>query len=200
MDQLVAAGIEVPTDRVSTAALEVARRRLPSYLFAHSVRSYAWAVALAHAENLRFDTRILWPAALLHDVGLTRIPRNTRCFEFQGGEVARRFLVGEGMTRADAERVGLAIELHMARSVTLADGVESVLLDRATGTDVRGTEFGRIVNVRDAVVQAYPRGAFDRLFQSAIRREVDVRRGCESERLIGRLADGQDSSPWRADV
>jgi len=192
------AGIEVPRDPISAATWGLARRRLPAYLFAHSVRSYLWAAALGRDESLAFEPRILWPAALLHDIGLTRIPRNTRCFEFQGAEVARRFLVGQGMPRADAARVGLAIELHMATSVTLADGVESVLLDRATGIDVRGAEFARIATVRDDVARAFPRDGFDRHFLGAIRREVDARPGCQSDRLLKLvgLANWMAGSPW----
>ena len=82
--------------------------------------------------------------------------------------------------------------------VTLDDGVESVLLDRATGIDVRGTEFDAIDEVRDGVVGELPRGDFDRRFLAAIRREVAVRPGCQSERLLPRLeVDGQVApSPW----
>lgn len=192
------AGLEVPQDPISLATWAWAQRRLPAYLLAHSVRAYAWGTALGRNENLAFEPRILWTAALIHDVGLTRVPRNTRCFEFQGGEVARRFLAGEGMPEAEAVRVGRAIELHMAQNVTLADGVESVLLDRATAIDVRGAEFDRIASVRDDVIHDFPRGSFDRHFIAAIRREVEVRPGCQSERLL-RLAgrtDWRTPTPW----
>jgi HD superfamily phosphodiesterase len=182
------AGIELPSDAISRAALAWAHRRLPAYLLAHSVRAYLWGAALADAEALAFEPRILWPAALLHDIGLTTIPRNTRCFEYQGAEVARRFLAGQGMSAEDAARVGRAIELHMAPSVTLADGAESVLLDRATAIDVRGTEPDRIAGVREGVLRAFPRGAFDRRFLDGIRREVARRPGCQSERLLPRLS------------
>jgi len=192
------AGFEIPRDAISTATWAMANRRLPTYLLAHSVRSYLWAATLGRDEALEFEPRILWPAALLHDIGLTRISRNTRCFEFQGAEVARRFLVGQGMSSGDAARVGLAIELHMAPSVTLADGAESVLLDRATGIDVRGREIARVERVRDAVTAAYPRRSFDRRFLAAIEREVEHRKGCRSEPLLGRLANGPGSSPWQA--
>ena len=75
----------------------------------------------------------------------------------------------------------------MAPSVTMAEGVESVLLDRATGIDVRGVEIERVLGVRDAVLRAYPRGSFDRYFLAGIKREVAARPGCQSERLLGRL-------------
>ena len=77
---------------------------------------------------------------------------------------------------------------------------KSVLLDRATGIDVRGTEFAAIDRVRDAVVRELPRGDFDRRFLAAIRREVAVRPGCQSERLLPKLAtDGRPAAnPWMA--
>jgi hypothetical protein len=195
---LAIGGIEIPDDEVSVATWAWAERRLPRYLLAHSVRSYCWGVTLATNEGLVCDAPILWAAALIHDVGLTRTARNRTCFEFEGGRIARRLLVGEGMVPDDADRVARAIELHMAPNVTLADGVESVLLDRATGIDVRGTEFGAIDHVRDAVMRDLPREDFDRRFLTAIRREVVARPGCQSERLLPRLeVDGRVApSPW----
>lgn len=190
--------IDVPDDDVSSATWLWANRALPAYLLAHSARSYCWGVAIARAEGWSFDRRILWVASLLHDLGLTRIPRNTMCFEVEGAEIARRVLVRRGMPAADAERAAIAIILHMQPDVTLGDGVESVLLDRATGIDVRGVGYETIAGVRDGVVAAFPRGPFDRLFVAAIEREVAVRGDCRSARLLNRteLAEWLARSPW----
>ena len=89
----------------------------------------------------------------------------------------------------------------MQPGVTPADGVEAVLLDRATAVDVRGTEFGLIDPVRAAVVRAHPRGPFDRYFLAAIRREAALRPGCQSARLLHEtgLADWMARSPWASD-
>jgi HD superfamily phosphodiesterase len=192
------AGIAVPDDEVSIATWQWAQRALPGYLLAHSVRSYCWGATLAAAEGWTFDRRILWTAALIHDVGLTRIPRNTMCFEIEGAEIARRFLVRHGLPADDAERAAVAIILHMQPSVTLADGVESVLLDRATGIDVRGDGYAAIGATRAEVVRAFPRGSFDGHFLKAIEHEVALRRDCQSTRLLERtgLADWMARSPW----
>ena len=120
----------------------------------------------------------------MHDVGLTRIPRNTTCFEVEGAEIARRFLAGHGMPAEAADRVAVAIVLHMRPSVTLEDGVEAVLLDRATSVDVRGEGYDLIRAIREGVVGDFPRGAFDRHFLAAIEREVAVRPTCQSNRLL----------------
>jgi hypothetical protein len=87
----------------------------------------------------------------------------------------------------------------MAPSVTLDDGPEALLLDRATGLDVRGVGFALVADVRSGVMRAFPRGAFDRHFLAAIRREVAIRPGCQSSRLLHEvdLAASMDRSPWR---
>ena len=190
--------IEVPEDDVSAATWAWVHRSLPGYLVAHSIRSYCWGVAIAEGEGWRFDRRILWVASLLHDLGLARLTRNTMCFEVEGAEIARRFLEGHGLPPDEAERAAIAIILHMRAGVTLADRVESVLLDRATGVDVRGAGIEAVAAPRDAVVRAYPRGAFDRLFLRAIEREVAIRPGCQSERLLvaGDLAGWMARSAW----
>jgi len=134
----------------------------------------------------------------MHDVGLTRIPRNATCFEVEGAEIARRFLERSGMPAAVADRVATAIVLHMQPGVTLEDGVESVLLDRATGLDVRGSEYELVDDVRSGVMRAFPRRAFDRHFLDAMSREAALRPTCQSARLVHQtgLAAWMARSPW----
>jgi hypothetical protein len=194
------AGIDVPGDAVSRATWDWAHRALPRYLLTHSIRAYVWGAAIGEAESLAFDPQVLWTASLLHDAALATLPRNTMCFEVEGAERARRFLERHGMAAEAADRVAIAIILHMRSGVTLADGAESVLLDRSTGLDVRGDGYALIDAVRDDVMRAYPRGDFDRWFLGAIRREATARPACQSARLLNEtgLADWMARSPWRA--
>ena len=193
------AGIAVPRDAVSEAVWRWAQRALPRYLLAHSARTYCWGVTIAAGDGLAIDRSVLWAASLMHDVGLTRIPANDRCFEVEGGEIARRFLLRRGVPADVAGTVATAIVLHMAPGVTLEDGVEAFVLDRATGLDVRGVGFDLVGAVRPGVMRAFPRDAFDRRFLAAIRREVAIRPGCQSARLLHEvdLAGWMDRSPWR---
>ena len=184
------ADLHVPQDDVSVRTWQWAHRALPAYLLAHSVRAYAWGAAIAGHEGWSFDGQILWTASLMHDVGLTRTARNTMCFEVEGAEIARTFLVRHGMDAEAADRAAIAIILHMRPAVTLEDGVEAVLLDRATGLDVRGIGYELVDDIRPAVTAAFPRGAFDRRFEAAIRREVAIRGDCQSARLLGGRALG----------
>jgi HD domain-containing protein len=192
------AGIEVPGDDVSLASWTAVHRRLPRYLLAHSVRAFCWGAAIAASEGWPFDRQILWSASLWHDVGLSRLGRNTMCFEVEGAEIAREFVERHGLPHDAAERLAIAIILHMRSNVTLDDGVESVLLDRATGLDVRGDGFEQSAAVRAEVVRGYPRGSFDRHFLAAIRREATARPTCQSARLLNDvgLAGWMARSPW----
>jgi hypothetical protein len=99
---------------------------------------------------------------------------------------------------AAADRVAIAIVLHMRPRVTLEDGVESVLLDRATGLDVRGAEYGLVDTIRARVMLGFPRCGFDRRFLAAIAREATIRPTCQSARLLNEvgLADSMARSPW----
>lgn len=195
------AGLPVPQDDVSAASWRWAQRTLPRYLLAHSVRSYCWGAAIGAWEGLTVDSQVLWCASLFHDVGLTTIPRNTMCFEIEGAELARRTLERFGMAADAADRAAIAIILHMQPGVTLDDGVESVLLDRGTAIDVRGVDVDLVASVRGTVTRKFPRGAFDRHFVSAIRREVERRGDCQSARLLhdADLEASMARSPWATD-
>ncbi|HET7030163.1 MAG TPA: HD domain-containing protein [Candidatus Limnocylindrales bacterium] len=194
------AGIAVPQDDVSRFSWSWVHRSLPRWLRAHSIRAYLWAAALAERDGLAIDRPILWSASLLHDVGLTSLARNTMCFEVEGAELARRLLERHGMTAQAADRVAIAIILHMQPGVTIADGAEALLLDRSTGLDVRGDGYGLVEDVRDGVMALFPRGDFDRRFLAAIRREAAARPTCQSARLLNGtgLADWMARSPWAA--
>ena len=196
------ADIVVPQDDVSVATWDWAHRTLPDYLLAHSVRAYCWGAAIAAGEARPFDPLILWTASLMHDVGLTRTPRNSRCFEVEGAEIARRFLERRGMTALAADAVATAIVLHMQPSVAMEDGIEAVLLDRATGLDVRGVGYGLVDAVRPRVMRDFPRRAFDRQFLAAISREAAARPTCQSARLLHAtgLADWMAGSPWATPI
>jgi HD domain len=190
--------IAVPQDDVSATTWRWANASLPRYLLDHSIRSFCWGAAIADREDWAFDRRILWTAALFHDLGLARLTQNTMCFEVEGAEIARRFLERHGMSALDADRAAIAIILHMQPDVTLDDGVESVLLDRATGVDVRGADIAVVDGVRDDVVAAYPRRGFDRLFLRAMTREARARRTCQSAAFVRRAAatDWPARTPW----
>lgn len=192
------AGIPVPQDDVSAATWGWAQRSLPDYLLTHSVRAYCWGAEIGTAEGIAFDRQILWTASLLHDLGLTRIPKNSMCFEVEGAEIARRFLERQGLPAEAADRVAIAIILHMQPAVTIDDGPEALLLDRSTSLDVRGVSVDMVERVRAGVMREFPRREFDRHFLDAFEREAAIRPTCQAARLLREtgLAAWMAKSPW----
>ena len=80
---------------------------------AHPFARTAGARRSGRGRGWTVDSRVLWCAALFHDIGLTSIASNTMCFEVEGAELARRTLERFGMEAEAADRAAIAIILHM---------------------------------------------------------------------------------------
>src|SRR5258706_2361739 len=106
-------GLTVPQDDVSAETWRWAHRSLPEYLLTHSVRAYCWGAAIAAGEGWAFDRQILWTASLMHDFGLTPVPRDKMCLQVEGAEIARAHLANNGLPEPAADRVAIAINLHI---------------------------------------------------------------------------------------
>jgi len=103
-----------PDTAAAVAANQVARRYCSSALYAHSVRSYLWGVAYAHDADLEVDLELLYVAAMLHDLGLTRpFDAHEIPFEEAGGQVAWVFAAAAGWPDVRRIRVAEVIERHM---------------------------------------------------------------------------------------
>ena len=107
-------GMPVPASPVARKARNLLLSVAPPFLFNHSVRSYAWAVALAQHDSTEFDAEVLYIAALLHDIGLVATFDSGGCFEEDGGLAAERLVLDGGSPLSQARAVRDAIRLHMA--------------------------------------------------------------------------------------
>ena len=162
-------GIAVPGDRYPRrpGAGHSDRCRIP---LAHSVRTYCWGVTIgAGRSRLRPVRPLGHPDARRRLTGSRPTDGASRSRAGDRTTIPPRRGVGADV----AGTVATAIVLHMAPSVTLDDGVELPARpgDRSRRPG-RGSTRGRRSPRRDARV---PRGAFDRHFLAAIRREVAIR-------------------------
>lgn len=91
------------------------------------VRDYA----LALAESLGADRRIVEAGALLHDIAamqdVSTLPRHGEI----GGAIARRFLMEHGASAANADRVARCISVHSAPVTAENHSAEEVCLSNA---------------------------------------------------------------------
>jgi hypothetical protein len=192
---------KVPDSSLAREAEDLLRTASPAFLTNHSFRSHAWAIALAERDRVRFDSELLYVAALLHDIGLLARYDTGRCFEEDGAHVAAELAVGEGWPAERSEALAEAIRLHTAIDISLEDGPEAYLLWHATGVDVTGHRYGEIdADTVFAVVASYPRLDFGRGFTELVADQAARKSGCWANRVIeGGLAERIAAAPFESD-
>lgn len=182
-----------PDTEGAVAAREVAAEHLPHWLRQHSERSYQFAAAHAWERGTDHDAELLFVAAMLHDLSLVPgFDEVALPFEEAGGLVARVLATGLGWSPARREHLERVIVLHMRDDVSPEVDAESYLLQVGTSADVSGGTvalFG--ADVRQGIVDAYPRGGFPEHFLAAFEAQAARKPTC--------AAAGALASPGWAD-
>ena len=106
-------GILLPDGALVRDATEFVRDTESALLFNHSSRVFCFAALSGKNRSLRFDSELLYVAAMFHDIGL--VPKyssgNDR-FEVDGANAARDFLLSHRVAQKDIDDVWTAIALH----------------------------------------------------------------------------------------
>src|SRR5215813_3137850 len=106
-------GIKIPDSKIAREATELVRQHESELLFNHSVRVFLFGAMKGVRQNLKFDSELLYIAALFHDLGLADAYHSaTRRFEVDGADAARAFLRGHGIAARETDLVWEAIALH----------------------------------------------------------------------------------------
>ena len=173
-----------PPSSVARKARRVLQASAPPFLVNHSIRSYAWAVALADHDSTSFDPELLYVAALLHDVGLVSVDTGG-CFEEDGALAAEHLVLDAGWPVARARAVRDVIRLHMAVELPAEATAETRLLWDSTGVDVTGYRYADVPEavVRE-VIDAYPRLDFKRAFSDLFADQATQKPGCRAAEMV----------------
>lgn len=92
-------GVKIPDSKITREAAELVRQYENDMLFNHSVRVFVFGAIKGHRQNLKFDSELLYIAALFHDLGLVdHYHTQTKRFEVEGADAAREFLRGTAST------------------------------------------------------------------------------------------------------
>lgn len=168
MSESTAAGT-IPDTPAVTAATRLVRDIVSPLIYHHSRRVYFFGQMHAAELGLDADPELLYLAALFHDTGLaTPYTDEEQRFEVDGADHARRFLLENGFTAADADTVWTAIALHTTPGIPERMGPEVAATHLGVLTDVVGVGLDRLDAERvDAVLAVHPRGDFKKEFLSA---------------------------------
>jgi len=159
-------GIKIPDSKIAREAAELVRRHTTEMLFNHSVRVFAFGAMKGVRQNLKFDSELLYVAALFHDLGIVdAYHTDTKRFEVDGADAAREFLRSHGIPELKADLVWQAIALHTTPGVPQYMQPEIALTNAGVLVDVLGIGYDEYTpEQRDQVTAAFPRGDFKNEF------------------------------------
>jgi len=153
------AWLKIPDSQLAREATELVRDTETNLLFNHSSRVFYFGALTGHKKNLKFDSELLYLAAIFHDLGLTR-PYSSpdKRFEVDGANAAADFLRSHGVSETSIDLVWTSIALHTTPGIPEFMKPEVALLTAGVEMDVLGLGFNNVSDMnRNAVVNAYPR-------------------------------------------
>src|SRR5258706_13492755 len=118
---------QLPDSELCKATIEYARLISEPFLFHHVMRSAVFADMIGRKRKTKFDPEVLCVAAVLHDLGLTKLAAVQARFELEGADAAKEFLVKRGMSGKNIEIVWEAIALHTTAEIPFRRGPEVAL-------------------------------------------------------------------------
>ncbi|MHB2208177.1 HD domain-containing protein [Methylobacterium sp. CM6257] len=159
-------GIKIPDSNIARQAAELVRQHESEMLFNHSVRVYVFGAMRGIREALKFDSELLYVAALFHDLGLVdAYHTQTKRFEVDGADAAREFLRSHGIPEPKADLVWEAIALHTTPGIPEYMRPEIALTRAGVAMDVVGVGYDEYTSEqRVQTLAAFPRGDFKREF------------------------------------
>jgi predicted hydrolase (HD superfamily) len=162
----IISGVKIPDSKIAREAAELVRQHQSDMLFNHSVRVYVFGAMKGIRQNLKFDSELLYVAALFHDLGLAEAyETQTKRFEVDGADAAREFLRSHGIPEPKADLVWEAIALHATPGIPQYMRPEIALTNSGVLMDVIGLGFDDYTpEQRDQVITAFPRHDFKNEF------------------------------------
>ena len=170
-----------PDSAAGRLAEERVRETAAPELYAHCLRTWAFAALFARRDSVQHDPVLLYLACVLHDLGLAKTPSTddpVACFAVEGAREALELLQSPDLSVDEqrARNVAEAISLHMNVSVPLSMGAEAHLLSKAATLDTVGHFVAQLpVGAVKDVVARWPRDSFGSYLSATIGLQARVR-------------------------
>jgi hypothetical protein len=152
-------GVMVPDSKLAREATELVHDTESTLLFNHSTRVYYFASLAGKRREIKFDSELLYIAAMFHDMGLApRYSSKSNRFEVDGANAARVFLRQHNIPQLEIDTVWTAIALHTTPGIPQHMHPVVALLTNGVEMDVLGIAYSEFSDAdREAIVTAYPR-------------------------------------------
>jgi HD domain len=152
-------GVMVPDSKLAREATELVHDTESTLLFNHSTRVYYFASLAGKRREIKFDSELLYIAAMFHDMGLApRYSSKSNRFEVDGANAARVFLRQHNIPQLEIDTVWTAIALHTTPGIPQYMHPVVALLTNGVEMDVLGIAYSEFSDAdREAIVAAYPR-------------------------------------------
>lgn len=190
------AGVKIPDSYAAKQAATQAQTVEAPEIFRHSARSFVFAELISQARNVKHDPEIVYIAAMLHDIGLSKefaMPHAR--FEIDGADLTKQILTAAGHSKTDAQVGWDAVALHSIFSIARFKEPEVFLLSAGVLTDVGGAFLQYLDKGTVAqLLAALPRQGFNAAFLAALtdyaRRKPDTVAGTFVEDIAAHTIPG----------
>jgi len=154
--------LAIPDSPLAKETTDILREHSTALLFNHSIRVYLFAAEQGRQKKLRFDTELLYVAAVFHDLGLIeKFSSQNERFEVDGANAARQFLTTHDVPEEQVQTVWEAIALHTTPGVPQYMRAEIALLNSGVVLDLFGRGLDQFPSeLRERIVATYPRTDF----------------------------------------
>jgi hypothetical protein len=169
-----------PDSALARLADERVRELSTPELYAHCMRTWAFATMFAARDRVRHDEELLYLACVLHDLGLTRAhdqaDPTAACFAVEGARAAHELLCAHQQEQGRARIVAEAITLHLNVTVPARLGVEAHLLSNGVSLDTVGRRLQRLPRASVLRVERHwPRDDLAEQLIAATARQAELR-------------------------
>lgn len=164
------AGVKIPDSYAAKQAAAQAQDVEDPQVYRHSVRSFVFAELIAQAQNIRHDSEVVYVAAVLHDLGLSKEHATPHVrFEIDGANAAKTLLSSGRASSARAQIAWDAVVLHSIFSIARYKEPEVHLVSAGVITDVGGAFLPYLPKDRvRELVAALPRRGFNQAFLNVL--------------------------------
>jgi hypothetical protein len=167
----ILSGIKIPDSKIAREAAELVRQHETEMLYNHSVRVFVFGAMKGVRQNLKFDSELLYVAALFHDLGLsTPIIPTQSGLKLMAPTQRANSSAAIGIPDPKADLVWEAIALHTTPGIPQYMRPEIALTNAGVLVDVVGIGYDEYTpEQRDQVIAAFPAVIISKVILSRFR-------------------------------